>query len=125
MKLRGASGFSIGFFHGCKDGFVRAGHQNVLARIFSAQHGPNDFSDLLRSFPFAENNFGESLPECAVVIYLGKTKILKGEMLQALECAFWSELARFHGFQKFQQFRLIHILRPAEILSLDESITLA
>ena len=46
-------------------------------------------------------------------------------MLQPLEGVCRSELARLHGFQKFQQFKLIHILRPAEILSSHESYRLS
>jgi hypothetical protein len=64
------------------------------------------------------------LSQRAVVVHLCKAEIFEWEMLQALDRAFWGELARFHGFQKFQQFRLIHILWPAEILSSDKTITL-
>ena len=46
------------------------------------------------------------------MIDLGKTEILKWQMLQALDGFVRSELAGFHGFQNFQQFKLIHILQP-------------
>jgi hypothetical protein len=46
-------------------------------------------------------------------------------MLQALNGFVRSELSGFHRLQNFQKFRLIHILRPPRILSLQKTIPLA
>jgi hypothetical protein len=52
-----------------------------------------------------------------VVIHLGEAEILEREMLETLDGFVRSKRANLHGFQNFQQFRLIHILRPQRILS--------
>ncbi len=86
--------------------------------MFLAQHGAHNFRHLLRCFPFTQNHFGKSLPQRPVMIHLGKAEIFKWQMLQALDGLVRSKLARLHSLQNFQQFSLIHILRPSRILSL-------
>ena len=125
MKFRIASVFSGGAFHGGKNLIVGAGHQDVVPRIFLAQHSARDFRHLLRCFPFAQNDFGKTLAELALVIHFGEVKIFEGKMLQALDGFVRSELAGLHRFQNFTQFRLIHILRPQRILSSQTTIAVA
>ena len=112
LKLSVTRFFSARAFHGCKNLLVRAGHQDVVPRVFFAHHGAHNFRHLLRRFPFAQNDFGKTLPQRAVMIHLGKAEIFKRQMLQALDGFVRGKLAGFHGFQNFQQFKLIHIPEP-------------
>jgi hypothetical protein len=125
VKLRAARVFSAGAFHGGKNHLVGAGDQNIVLRILLAQHGAYNSRHLLRCFPFAQNHFGKTLPQSAVMIHLCKAEIFKWQMLQALDGFVRGELAGFHGFQNFQQCKLIHILQPRRILSLQRTIALA
>src|SRR6266581_1610127 len=125
VKVRAARVFSCCALHGRKNLFVGAGHQDVVPRIFLSQHGAHNLRHLLRSFTFSENHFGKTLTQSAVMIHLCKAEIFKWQMLQALDGFVRRELAGFHGFQYFQQFTLIHNLRPPRILSPQRTIALA
>src|SRR6266704_2790251 len=125
VKLRDTRVFSRFAFHGCKNLFVGAGHQDVVPRVFLSQHGAHNFRNLLRGLAFSENHFGKTLTQSAVMIHLCKAEIFKWQMLQALDGFVRRELAGFHGFQYFQQFTLIHNLRPPRILSPQRTIALA
>ena len=104
MKLRGPSDpLDSG-----KNLRIRARHQNVVPRIFFSQHRPNDLRDLRGRLPLAENRFGESLPQCAMMIQLGKSQILERQMLQPLDGFGRRKLSRLHLVQNFQKFLLIH-----------------
>src|SRR6266568_95661 len=48
VKLRDTRVFSRCAFHGCKNLFVGAGHQDVVPRVFLSQHGAHNFRNLLR-----------------------------------------------------------------------------
>jgi len=104
MKLRGARGFSIGFFHGGEDFGVGASDENVVARVFLLEHGADDFGGLLRRFAFGENDFGKALAEGAVMVDFGKAEVLERQMLESLDRRSRREVSALHGFQNFQQF---------------------
>ena len=104
MKLRGARGFPISFFHGGEDFGVGAGDENVVPRVFLLEHGADDFGDLLRRFAFGENDFREALTLGAMMVHLGEAEVLKRQVLEAFDGRGGREFPPLHGFQKFQQF---------------------
>ena len=118
MKFCGARGFSVGFFHRSEDFSVRAGDENVVARVLFLKHGADDFGDLLRRFTFGEDDFRKTLAQRPVMIHFGEAEVFEGEMLEALDCRARRDFSGLHGFQNSQKFRLIHEVWPLEILSL-------
>ncbi len=51
------------------------------------------------------------------MVHLRESQILEGHVLQPLDRFLGRKHARLQGFQHFQQFRLIHIVWPPQILS--------
>ena len=125
MKLRGARGFPVNFFHGGEDFGVGASDENIVPRVFLLEHGADDFGDLLRRFAFGENDFREALTQGAMMVHLGEAEVFKRQVLEAFDDSGRRELSSPHGFQKFQQFCLIHDVWPLEILSLTHRIAAA
>ena len=64
-----------------------------------AQHRSHDFRDMLRRFPFAENHFGESLPQRAMMIHFREAQILERHMLQPLGRLRRRKFSRPHQLQ--------------------------
>jgi hypothetical protein len=79
-------------------------------RIFFLEHGADNPRDLQRRFAFAKNHLGKTLAKRPVVIDLGETQVLKGQMLQAIGSFLGRKSPELHQFQNFQQFLLIHIV---------------
>ena len=125
MKLRGARGFPVSFFHGGEDFGVGASDQNIVPRVFLLEHGADDFGDLLRRFAFGEDDFRKTLAESAVMVDFGEAEVFKWQVLEAFDGRGRRKLSSPHGFQKFQQFCLIHDVWPLEILSLTHGIAAA
>lgn len=122
MEFRGARIFAVCFFHGGEDFGVGAGDEDVVARVFFLEHGADDFSDLLWSLAFGENDFRKALAKGAVMVNFGEAEILEGQVLETFNGRARREFSGLHGFQNFQQFRLIHAIQPLEILSLARGI---
>lgn len=76
MKFCGASDA----FDGGKHFRIGASDENILGGGFFVGHRADDLGDLRRGLAFAENDFGITLAEGAVVIDFGEADVLEGEM---------------------------------------------
>jgi len=60
-----------------------------------------------------------------VMVDFGEAEVFKWQVLEAFDGRGRRKLSSPHGFQKFQQFCLIHDVWPLEILSLTHGIAAA
>ena len=110
-------GGAAGALHGGVDLRAGAGDQDVVARIFVAQHGADDFCDVLGSLAPAKYHFGIALAKSAVMIDFGKADIFKGHVLEAFDAGFGGNSSLPHGLQKFQNFFGVHKVWLQKILT--------
>ena len=65
-------------FDGGEYFLVGARDEDVVVRIFLAEHGKYDLRDLIGSLALAKNYLRVALPEGAMMVDLGEADILKG-----------------------------------------------
>jgi hypothetical protein len=77
-------GGAIDALYSGKDFFVGPSDQNILLGV-PALHGLRDSHDLFGSFAFAEDHFGESLAQSAVMIHFCEAQVLERQILQTAQ----------------------------------------
>src|ERR1700722_5541465 len=96
MKFRRARLARLQLAHSSENLLVRSRYQNVVLAVAMTQHRSNDFRNMLRRLPFAENYFGKSLSQSAMMIDLCESQILERQMLQPLDRLRRRKLSRPH-----------------------------
>src|ERR1700722_953666 len=77
-------------------------------RRLRSQHSPRNFGHLFGSLASAENYFGITLPQCAMMVDLRKTHIFVRKPAQPLHRGLQANLAASNFSQKFPDVALIH-----------------
>jgi len=95
-------------FDGGVDFLVGAGDQNVVMRVFVADHGADNFRHVVRRLSLAKNDFGIALAQSTVVVDFGDADIFEWQVLEALHPGFRGDDALAHSFQKLQNLFGVH-----------------
>ena len=101
----------FGLWNLCRNGaellFGGAGGEDIALGMMRGEVR-EDLGDLCGSFALAEDDFGHSVAQGAMVVELGKAEVFEGKMAKALDGFIRRELFRTHFLEEFVEGISIH-----------------